>query len=177
MEREACEEMMREPMKQLGLTIEQEAIESIIDQVGQRANLIAIVCHNIIKNLGKTKKEITLQDAQEAMKEKNVFELFESWRELNDDERANRLDRIIVYATVKEGKFTLKSLLDSLKERGLRVDIAEIEKSLDRLKVSYTIEQNSKGEYLYRVALFREYILRGEYEVKLEGEIEVYRAS
>ena len=177
LEPDACREMIVKPMGQLGLKVKEEVVEEIVERTGQRANLIAIICSNIIKNLGKTKKVIELEDAQKAIKEKNVYELFEAWRELNDDKRANRLDRIVVYATVKKGEFTLAELIERLKIYGLEVDIADLEKSLDRLKVSYTIRRGDDGVYAFMLPLFRAYILKGDYEVKLRGEVKGYQTN
>ncbi len=178
LEHEACVEMIVKPMGQLGLKVEDAVVKEIVERTGQRANLIAIICNNIIKSLGKTKKIIKLEDATKAIKEKNVYELFEAWRELTPDEpRANRLDRIIVYATVKQGEFRLKELIATLQTHDLEVDIVELERGLDRLKVSYTLDVNDEGAYFYRLPLFREYVLKGEHEVKLREEVKGWLAT
>jgi len=178
LEYEACQKMIKEPMKQLGFEFENEdVIEKIIEKTGQRANLIALVCHNIIENLGKEKRVIDKTASEKAMKQKNVTELFNSWRELDSSKRANRLDRIIVYATVKRDFFTLNDLLEKLKNEGLSIDIADLEKSIERLIVSYTIQKTKNRKYSYKVPLFREYILKSEFELKLKEEIAEYRKS
>jgi len=48
---------------------------------------------------------------------------------------------------------------------------SQLETSLARLKVSYTIERNEEGVYGFMLPLFREYVLRDDYEVKLVGEV------
>ena len=175
LEEEACREMIREPMQQLGLSFENEAVVSeIVERTGQRANIIAIICHNIIKKIGKEKRVISLEATRRAIKEKNVYELFEAWRELTSDKKANRLDRIVVYCTVEKGTFSLSELIALLKTYEFKVDFADLERSLDRFKVSYTLDIDEGGTYFFKLPLFREYILKGNYRVKLVEEIESY---
>jgi len=175
LEAEACREMITEPMQQLGLRFESdEAINEIVERTGQRPNLIAIICNNIIKSLGKEKRVVSMADVQEAIKGKKVYELFESWKKLDEDEEASKLDKIIVYSMVEQGSFRLAELVEKLKALGLRVEMSRLETSLARLKVSYTIERNEEGVYGFMLPLFREYVLRDDYEVKLAGEVEGY---
>jgi len=173
LEAEACREMITEPMQQLGLRFESdEAINEIVERTGQRPNLIAIICNNIIKSLGKEKRVVSMADVQEAIKGKKVYELFESWKKLDEDEEASKLDKIIVSSMVEQGSFRLGELVERLKVLGLMVEMSRLETSLARLKVSYTIERNEEGIYGFMLPLFREYVLRDDYEVKLAGEVE-----
>ncbi len=176
LEHDACREMIVEPLSQLGLSFESETeVEEIIERTGRRANIIAIICNNIIKKIGKEKRVIDKVSVQNAIKEKNVYELFEAWRELTpDNPKANKLDRIIVYATVKKGEFELSELIELLKSYEFEVDFTDLERSLDRLKVSYTLDVNDKGTYFFRLPLFREYVLKSAFEVKLVQEIKGY---
>jgi len=175
LEAEACQEMITEPMQQLGLRFESdEAINEIVERTGQRPNLIAIICNNIIKSLGKEKRVVSMAEVQEAIKGKKVYELFESWKKLDEDEEASKLDKIIVYSMVEQGSFRLAELVERLKVLGLNVEMSRLETSLARLKVSYTIERNEEGVYGFMLPLFREYVLRDDYEVKLAGEVEGY---
>jgi len=177
LEAEACREMITEPMQQLGLRFESdEAINEIVERTGQRPNLIAIICNNIIKSLGKEKRVVSMADVQEAIKGKKVYELFESWKKLDEDEEASKLDKIIVYSMVEQGSFRLAELVERLKALGLNVEMSRLETSLARLKVSYTIERDEEGVYGFMLPLFREYVLRDDYEVKLAGEVEGFRA-
>ena len=173
LEADACREMITEPMQQLGLRFESdEAINEIVERTGQRPNLIAIICNNIIKSLGKEKRVVSMADVQEAIKGKKVYELFESWKKLDEDEEASKLDKIIVYSMVEQGSFRLAELVERLKALGLTVEMSRLETSLARLKVSYTIERKEEGVYGFMLPLFREYVLRDDYEVKLAGEVE-----
>ena len=172
---EACREMITQPMEQLGLSFESlDAINEIVERTGQRPNLIAIICNNIIKSLGKKKRVVSMNDVQEAIKGQKVYELFESWKTLDEDKEASKLDKIIVYSMVEQGSFRLKVLFEKLKELGLNIEMNKIENSLARLKVSYTIERDEEGVYGFMLPLFREYILRDDYEVKLKSEVEGY---
>ncbi len=172
---EACREMITQPMEQLGLSFESlDAINEIVERTGQRPNLIAIICNNIIMSLGKEKRVVSLEDVHEAIKAKKVYELFESWKNLDEDKEASKLDKIIVYSMVEQGSFRLKVLLETLKKLGLNVEMSKIENSLARLKVSYTIERDEEGVYGFMLPLFREYVLRDDYEVKLKSEVEGY---
>ena len=169
----ACREMIHRPMNQLGIGFKEEkSVNEIIEKTGQRPNLIAIICNTLIKNLGKTKRVIAHAEVEAVFKDKKLYELFESWKELDEDIRAGRVDRIIVYAMVEQEKFTLKELVEKFKELGVSVSISEIEKSLSRLKISYIIERDDEGLYGFMLPLFREYILKDDYEVKLVGEVE-----
>ena len=84
------------------------------------------------------------------------------------------LDRIVVYATVKNAEFSLSELISVLKSYDFEVDFADLERSLDRLKVSYTLDVNDAGTYFFRLPLFREYILKSAYDVKLVEEMKGY---
>ena len=173
LEYEACKEMIHRPMSQLGIGFKEEkSVNEIIEKTGQRPNLIAIICNTLIKNLGKTKRVIAHVEVEAVFKDKKLYELFESWKELDEDIRAGSIDRIIVYAMVEQEKFTLKELVERLKELGVSIGINEIEKSLSRLKISYIIERDDEGLYGFMLPLFREYVLKDDYEVKLVGEVE-----
>jgi len=115
---------------------------------------------------------VSIADVQEAIKGKKVYELFDSWKKLDEDEEASKLDKIIVYSMVEQGSFRLGELVERLKALGLTVEMSRLETSLARLKVSYTIERNEEGVYGFMLPLFREYVLRDDYEVKLSGEVE-----
>ena len=107
--------------------------------------------------------------------DKKLYELFESWKELDEDMRAGSIDKLIVYAMVGQERFRLKELVEKLKALGINIAMSEIEKSLSRLKIGYIIERDNEGVYGFMLPLFREYILKDEYEVKLEVEILSYR--
>jgi predicted AAA+ superfamily ATPase len=172
LEYEACEAMINEPMAQLGIGFKQKkSIEEIIERTGQRPNLIAIICNTLIKNLGKTKRTIEHAEVEAVFSDKKLYELFESWKELDDDKRAGSIDKMIVYAMVEQEKFKLKDLVEKLKTLGVNIAMSEIEKSLSRLKIGYIIERDNEGVYGFMLPLFRAYILKDEYEVKLMGEL------
>ena len=71
LEKEACRELMSEPMKSMGITYENdEIIEKLIVRCGRRANLLAITCSEIIQTLDEKQKVIS-QNIVDAVVQKN----------------------------------------------------------------------------------------------------------
>jgi hypothetical protein len=73
---------------------------------------------------------------------------------MTDDERLNRLDRILVYATIEDESFDMEELLVRLKPLELSYSSEEIRQSLTRLELAF-IFQRKEGRYQFRVPLFR----------------------
>jgi len=78
------------------------------------------------------------------------------WSQLTDDKQAACLDRIIVYATVKKGKFKLSEIMTLLDQ--------------SRLELAFIIRRDEESIYHYCVPLFREMLLRQEVDRLLKHE-------
>ncbi|MDM8564040.1 AAA family ATPase [Candidatus Halobeggiatoa sp. HSG11] len=173
LETEACYKLITEPMKLLGVSyINERLIKKIIIDTGQRANLIAIASDNMLKKLSSKKRKLNYKDVDKALNCWDIrTSLNERWRRLIKDEQATRLDRIIIYATVKQGQFNKKDIINILNDNQYAYTAEQLNQSLGRLELAYILKYE-KGIYYYCVPLFREMLLEeGVIDELLELEL------
>jgi len=173
LEEEACQELITEPMAVLGIQYEKDAKEELIQQIitttGQRPNLISIVCNQMLKNLSNNQRILSAHDVKKALNSKAVEDALADWTKIFKDEQTARLGRIVVYATIEKGKFTLKDVMNMLNEHEYVYTAEQLTQLLKRLELAYII-QCEKGRYSYCVPLFREMLLENDMAVLLEQE-------
>lgn len=170
LEAEACRQLATEPMAILGIHYaSEELVEQILVKTGQRANLIAIVCDEMLKNLDKTQRVLNQQDVTRALHSQAVQGALFGWQQLSNDEQAARLDRVIVYASIKSGEFDLSDIMKMLEEHDYIYTPEQLNQSLARLKLAFIIRRD-KNRYSYCVPLFREMLLEQELEALLKQE-------
>ncbi|MCK5718810.1 MAG: hypothetical protein KAH84_02540 [Thiomargarita sp.] len=174
LEPKACRKLAIEPMKMLGINYDKdELVERIVVETGQRANLIAIVCDEMLKDL-TLKQKITTKIVSKALKNKTISEMLGGWTQLTNDKPAASLDRIIVYATVEKGEFELSELITLLGQYNYTTE--QLMQSLTRLELAYVI-QREKRVYYYSVSLFREILLEQAVDSLLKHELFVNNAN
>jgi WD40 repeat protein len=156
LETDACYELATKPMHALNIDyVSDKLVERIINETGGRANLIAIVCNQLLQALKAYERTITGNELERALDSETVQGSLAGWGSLNgDDEETNRLDRIIVYSTIKEREFSLGALSRTLESHGCAYEPEQIKQSLSRLELSFVVAQK-KGKYFYQVPLFR----------------------
>jgi hypothetical protein len=170
LEKEACKQLMIEPMKRIGVSYENEAmVEATTKLCGYRANYIATVCDVVLKKLEHS--VITEQNIEDALNDAVVDKMLKGWGSLSANKEANRLDRLIVYLTIEKESFRLGDVVEGLKEQGLNMDIEKINESLDRLVLGYVVEK-LKGNYGHHVPLLKERLLEDDLGFLIEGEVE-----
>jgi len=174
LEKEACQQLMTEPMALLGIEYAKEAkeelIQRIITETGQRANLISIVCTEMLKKLSNEQRVLNMIDVTKALNSQAIEEALANWESIFEDEQTARLSRIIVYATVEEGHFTLKDVTNLLEKHEYVYTAEQITELLKHLELAYVI-QCEKGQYNYCVPLFRKMLLENNMAVLLEQEL------
>jgi WD40 repeat protein len=173
LELEACRDLAIEPMKMLGIHYaENKLVEQIITETGQRANLIAIVCDEMLKDLPSERRVLTKEEVSHALKNQAISETLLGWSKLTDDKQAIRLDRIIVYATVETGKFKLSEVMTVLDEHEYDYSTDQLTQSLARLELAFIIRREN-SVYHYCVPLFREILLGQEVDMLLKHELKM----
>ena len=163
LEKEACRELITKPMKSMGVSYTStETVEKIIHKTGQRSNLVSVVCDrlvSIVKN-----KRICQENLEQVLS--SGFTEYISMPE-------EKLDRVIVYATITKESFYQEELYDVFDRFDLNIDSREIEESLFRLELSFVIVKVD-GQYRYRVPLFVDKVKEGikSFEKMLAREVE-----
>jgi hypothetical protein len=152
-----------------------DLVDQLLEATGQRANLIAIACDQILKHLMPDQRIIQVEDVQHSLYNDKTFNALKGWGAMTDDERACQLDRIVVYATVQRDRFDLAELVEILNKHGLKPDGHKMDRSLARLELGFVLGRDEGGSYFYRVPLFREMILKENPAVRLKVEIDAYR--
>jgi sugar lactone lactonase YvrE len=95
LEREACQQLTTEPMALLGIHYAQEdLVAQIITATGQRVNLVAIVCDEMLKNLPSERRILNAEDVAKALHSWAIQQTLAGWRQLSDDKQAASLDSV-----------------------------------------------------------------------------------
>jgi hypothetical protein len=177
LETEACQQLATEPMTMLGIGYESESlVQQIVSKTGQRANLIAIVCDEMLKNLEKLQQVLTAQDVSRALASQAVHGALMGWQQLTDDEPATQLDRIIVYATIEVSEFSLTDMMQLLNNYNYTYTTEQLNQSLARLELAFIL-QRERNRYRYCVPLFREMLLEQDVQALLKQEFKSIRAN
>ena len=165
LEPEACHELITKPMAALNIHYANAGlVEHIIEQTGRRANLISIVCNEILQQL-EQRRIIEATDVETAFDSQAVETAFADWGEL-----VGPLARIIVYATIEQAPFTLKTLWQQLNAGKITYQVEEVKQALTRLELSFIINRQ-KDQYSYRVPLFCEMLKRQGPQEMLQEEL------
>lgn len=168
LEKDACHDLIVKPLEWLNITIASEAlIEKIINATGQRANLIAIACNEILKHLDSSKRVVDKTNVENALHSNQVYDDIEGWENLAYDKHEVHLDSLIIYTTVQAGEFTLSSILKILKKHDRSCSLEQVKQSLNRLALAFVI-RNQRQYYTYCVPLFRERLLQEDVDELLK---------
>jgi hypothetical protein len=171
LEYEACVDLATKPMQSLGLGYEtKESVEWMIEKVGQRANLIQIVCDYLVESIPPNQRLITQDDITQALRNKKLLKFFDDWNEMSTDTKEKWIDRVVLYGTIGQDRFDDSLLQRLIRENGLEINSNELDKSLVRLRLGYIVKKVDEG-YVYGVPLFVENIRRLNLDERFLEEI------
>ncbi len=108
LEADACRTLATKPMQGLNIRYESEVlVEHLIQVTGQRANLIATACNDLLQRIDPTTRVISGEQLAETLDSNAIQERLAGWEGTTDEDRGRQLDRIIVYATLAQTESTL----------------------------------------------------------------------
>ncbi|MCP4693324.1 MAG: ATP-binding protein, partial [Desulfobacterales bacterium] len=121
LEPDACRELVTVPMSHLNIRYESDdLVEKILRETGRRPNLIAIICGELLKKIDPAERVVAGDDLENAIYSEAVQISLAGWGALSEkDEAANRLDRIIVYAMIREKAFGVRDVLQMIEKSDL----------------------------------------------------------
>jgi hypothetical protein len=151
-------------------------VERILRQTGGRANLIAVLCDQMLKGLGLAQRELTEADLKRALESRFLRSALEGWANLTGSEEVDRFNRVMVYGLTGQEEFTLGEVLDLLEAHGLELAPGLVKEYLTWLELGFIIGR-SQNRFRWQVPLWREQALAEEPERMLERELEGYRAG
>lgn len=137
----------------------------MIEKCGQRANLIAYVCHQLIQKLPTQQRTIEAGDIHRVLDSRDMSKRLEGWV-VGISEAEQRYDRLVVYSTISKDSFSTGELIKQLEEQNLVFDAAELERTLSRLELAFILTR-ARNHWQYRVPLFVDYLLADEPAIKL----------
>lgn len=116
---------------------------------------------------------MTQSDIDRALANKKLLESFQDWNDIAKDTKEQWIDRVVVYSTIAQDSFDDAFLQGLIKTHNLAIDSNELDKSLARLRIGYIIKKVD-NIYSYRVPIFRDWVMSGDIELRLESEIKKY---
>jgi hypothetical protein len=171
LEPEACRELATRPMQPLNIRYASETlVETLVQATGGRANLIAIICDELLQHLEPQERVIQADALARTLESQAVRRALAGWGSLSDDQEANRLDRIIVYATINRTAFTLSELVRLLKAQHYPTDLEQLKQALDRLELAFIVQRHGE-HYTFCVPLFIKMIQAQEPQLSLQDEL------
>jgi WD40 repeat protein len=171
LERDACRALAVEPMRRVGIAWEAEAlVERLIDETGQRANLLTIACDEALYALDSTERVLGSAHLDQVLAGQRIRDALQGWGELGATPAESRLDRVVVYTTVRDERFTLAQLLERLARAGFAAEPERVKESLARLELAFVVGRSGNA-YRYRVPLQRDLILQDDPDAILRAEL------
>ncbi len=168
LEEEACQDLIVKPLDALNISINEQLTKYIIEQTGQRANLIARICHLLVSNLNNT-TVIDKAMLDKVLQDDQLQQAFLAWEGVAPSSNEKLLDKMIVYTTVQQGSFTLETVLDNLKAYQFTHNRENVKKALARLSLEFVFKKVEHGQYIYAVPLLRENLLEENIERLILG--------
>lgn len=154
LEHSACYDLIVKPLNALGISFASKSlVDDLIQQTGQRANLIALVCNEIVRQVDKTTPIIDEPMLRYVLCHHNIQEMFGTQTE-------QTLDKIIMYLTVQKDKFTLEDISSELIKYHYSPTITEIKNALKRLTLELVLKELEQQTYKYAIPLMRENLLK-----------------
>lgn len=175
LEVEACRALAVKPMELLNIRWESpELVERLVEQTGQRANLIATACDDVLYCLDRRERVISARHLDQVLGGARVREQL-PLRVLSTDTGEQVLDRILVYSAASgelktRERFTLGDIIRRLELHGYTPSPNDLKRSLARLELACVFGREH-GEYFFQVPLQRDLVLADDPELLLRSEL------
>lgn len=154
------------PLEPLGVRwADDTVLDELLRRTGCRPNLVAIACNAAVKSLPPLSDRVLTRETLEAVLDvgsrtgREIHDALKDRGALTTDPRASAIDLLCQYAMVDDDAFTRTDLRRRLEAAGVRVPEPDLEESLERLVLSYTLVLEDNA-YHWPVPLVRDVIRR-----------------
>lgn len=151
---DASHKLVVEPMQALGLSWDSDTTTSyLIEQAGQRANLIVLACKDMIESLSAETRTLTRAQLDNVLAEaKDLRDQSRRWR------GNSALHRAVVRQALLLGRPTREELRSALQARGARLTGKDFDEAVDHVELSYVLVADADGRLHCPVPLMQRYI-------------------
>ncbi|MCI2261095.1 hypothetical protein [Xanthomonas indica] len=187
LEHEACVALATEPMARLGIYYGEDRLpETLATACGQRANLVAIACQQLLERLPRAQRLIEAQAVHAAMHSDAMADALAGWARLSPDPLACRIDRILVYRVAQahhagpaaRSQTAVVRMLADFDAAGVAMDAELLRRALARLQLAHVLRRTDDGaHYRFAVPLFAAQFQPGEVDALLARELQSLRAE
>jgi hypothetical protein len=158
---------------------EDGGLARLLEATGGRANLISIVCNEILKAVDLSTRLIERERVEQALFSDAVIDSLRVWEHIDHaSAEERRLARLLVYLTVAQGEFAEAEVLAELRGLGMDAPPASLNRVLQSLSLAYVLQRRSaqgRESYVYPVPLFREWLLSRQPDKLLAEELAATR--
>ncbi len=179
LEPEACRALAVEPMQRLNISWESEAlVQRLIEQAGQRANLISVTCDQLLYELGLEERRISSSHLEKVLSGSRLRDGL-VLRDLSTDPIENRLDRITVYTAASDAnkpRFTLADIITQLERQAYNPSAEALKRSLERLVLAFVLGRQG-NEYFFQVPLQLDLIMGENTALLLQSELKATKGA
>jgi len=180
LESEACHNLIKKPMSVMHIVFEEDSlIDDIVSKMGQKAQLISLVCQELLEDKsmhrisidGKENALITKKDVERVFKNsKNIRKELVQWVKLEDDKKGELLRRLIMYGMLKNDFFELEDVQKFLKNHDIYIDLSDVEYHLELLVLSFFFRKEIYS-YSFRIPLQRELLLEDNIDMQIREAV------
>ncbi len=170
LETHAAKQLIAQPMQLLQQKIDHDAtIDQIIKQTGGRANLINLVCENVLTHVGEQPQVIDAELVNHALQSQAVTDAMQGWSNLTHNRLAAGLDRILVYLTFVYQSLDMQTINSHLEQHQLQPEPEAIKQSLQRLVLAHVLVKKATV-YVFAVPIFAQQFSTSEAQILLQQE-------
>lgn len=187
LEHEACVALATEPLARLGIHYGDGRLPAALATAcGQRANLVAIACQQLLERLPRAHRLIDAQAVHAATHSDAMADALAGWARLSPDPLACRVDRILVYRVAQahhvepaaQAGTALVRMLADFDAAGVAMDAELLRRALARLQLAHVLSRTEDGaHYRFAVPLFAAQFQPGEVDALLARELQSLRAE
>jgi predicted AAA+ superfamily ATPase len=180
LESDACHNLIKKPMSVMNIVFEEDSlINNIVGKMGQKAQLISLVCQELLED--KSMQKISIDGIENALiTKKDVERVFQNskkirtelvqWVKLEDDKKGELLRKLIMYSMLKNDIFNLEDVQELLKKHDIYIDLMDVEYHLELLVLSFFFRKETYS-YSFRIPLQRELLLEDNIEMQIRETV------